>query len=210
MFSRLLPKQYGFFELFNRHARTTLDGAREFVLAVEEWPDKGDARFRCIKELEHECDSITHMTVDLIHRTFITPLDRDEILALISKMDDVMDCVETAGSRIMRFKIGKVPGRMVEMARVLAKAEELVAKTVEMLQGFKHVDEMRDMFKEVHRLEGEGDELVHAGVAALFEDHADDPLLVIKLKEIYEIVERGIDECEDVANIIEGIALEHS
>ncbi|NMB75132.1 MAG: DUF47 family protein [Myxococcales bacterium] len=211
IWSKLRPKEYGFFELFNRHAQTSLAGVKKLVEVSAEWPKEAEARVRCIKELEHECDSVTHMTIDLIHRTFITPLDRDEIMELVSKMDNVMDCAETAASRMVRFKLVCVPTRLVELARVLEKAVAQVVVAVEKLQhGRKHEAELREIFKEIHRLENEGDEIVHAGVAALFDDFADKPLEVIKLKEIFEIVERGIDECEDVANVIEGITMEHS
>lgn len=210
MWSKWIPKEYGFFDLFNRHARATLDAIHALVQMVEQWPAEVESRCRRIKEMEHDCDSITHMAVDLLHRTFITPLDRDEILRLVSKMDDVTDCIETAANRMRLFKIATVPKRLVEMTRVACRAQEQVIVALEKMRGFKHADELREIVKEIHRLENDGDELVHAGLAALFDDFANDPLSVIKLKEIYEIVERAIDECEDVANIVEGIALEHS
>lgn len=210
MFSRLMPKEYGFFELFKRHARTCYEGSQALVEATRIWPAESESRVLQIKQFEHECDSITHMTVDLLHRTFITPLDRNEILNLISKMDDVMDCIELAASRMHRFKISDIPKKMQEMTQVLCRAAEQLVAVVDELKGFRHVEELRERFKEIHRLENEGDELVHAGVAQVFEEFAADPIMVMKLKEIYEIIERGIDECEDVANIVEGILLEHS
>jgi uncharacterized protein len=210
MWSKLMPKEVGFFDLFNKHARMTMDGIKKLVSVAENWPKDAEPGIRTIQELEHECDSITHMTVDLMHRTFITPLDRDEILDLISKMDDVMDSINTASHRLLLFKVPALPNRLVEMTRVFLSTQEQVLTVVEKMRGFKHVNELRDILKEIHRLENEGDELVHAGLAALFTDFATDPLSVIKFKEIYEIVERGIDQCEDVANIVEGIVLEHS
>ena len=118
MWDKLMPKEYGFFDLFDRHAAATLDAARTLVQVLEGWPESA-GRVRRIEELEHECDSIAHMTIDLLHRTFITPMDRDEILALISKMDDVTDSIEAAAQRLGLFDIRTVPPKLVEMARVL-------------------------------------------------------------------------------------------
>jgi predicted phosphate transport protein (TIGR00153 family) len=204
----MVRREYGFFDLFNRHTATTLDGARCLVTIAEEWPEAA-GRVRRVEELEHECDSITHMTIDLLHRTFITPLDRDEVIRLISKMDDVMDSIERAAKRMLLFEIEKLPKKLGEMIRVLCRAQEQVVAIVEMIHGFKHGGKLRELIKEIHRLENEGDGLHHAGLTQLFRENANDPLTVIKLKEIYETIEQGIDQCEDIANIVETIVLEH-
>ncbi len=208
MFQKMLRTQYGFFDLFNRHAATTLDGARSLWSVAEEWPHIAGL-VRRIDELEHECDSITSMTVDLLHHTFITPLDRDQILKLISKMDDVMDSIESAARCMHLYEVRHLPDKMKEMIRVLCRAMEQVNAAVPMLRAFKHQDKMREMFKEIHRLENEGDGLFYAGISELFRENADDPLTVIKLKQIYEFIETAVDQCEDIANILESILLEH-
>jgi len=208
MWNKLARKEYGFFDLFNRIAASTLDGSRCLVAVAEEWPE-ASGRVRRIEELEHECDSIAHMTVDLLHRTFITPLDRDEILNLISKMDDVMDSIERAAKRMLLFELKVLPKKLRDMIRVLNRAQEQVVVAVKMIYGFKHGDDLREVFKEIHRLENEGDGLHHAGLTEMFRQNADDPLTVIKLKEIYETIEQAIDQCEDIANIVERIVLEH-
>jgi predicted phosphate transport protein (TIGR00153 family) len=208
MWRKLAPREYGFFDLFNRHANTTLEGTRRLVSLVESWPN-GQKEMSRIEELEHECDSITHMTIDLLHRTFITPLDRDEIHNLISKLDDIMDTVEVAARRMQLFEIQSVPGNLVEMVRVLNQSTELVVQAVNLLKNLKHTEELQDLFKEINRLENVGDALFHAALLDLFKNNANDPLTLIKLKEIFETIEWAIDRCEDVANTVEGIVLEH-
>jgi uncharacterized protein len=208
MWQKLLGTQYGYFDLFNRHAAATMDGARCLLAICEEFPEIA-GRVRRVEELEHECDSITHMTVDLLHHSFITPLDRDEIMKLISKMDDVMDSIDRAAKTMLFFELKAMPSKLKELIRVLNRSQEQVITAVGMIPGFKSGDQLREIVKEIHRLENEGDGMHHAGIIELFHENANDPLLVIKLKEIYETVEEAIDECEDIADIIENILLEH-
>ena len=208
MWQKLLGNQYGFFDLFNRHGAATREAAKALLVICDVFPEIAGQVDR-IEELEHECDSITHMTVDLLHRSFITPLDRDEILKLISKMDDVMDSIDRAAKTMLFFELESLPNKLKEQIRVLNRAQEQVITAVKMIQGFKYGDQLREMIKEIHSLENEGDGLHHAAIIELFRQNANNPLLVIKLKEIYETVEEAIDECEDIADIIENILLEH-
>ena len=208
MFDKLLPKEIGFFDLFNRHAKLTLEASRTLVELLSRWPE-GEALIARMVELEHDCDSTAHMVIDLLHRTFITPLDRDETMKLITKLDDITDSAEAAAQRLDLFAIEKVPPKLVDMAKVLVKSTELLVQLVSLLKDFKQVARMKELIIEVQRLENEADALHRAGLAELFRSHASDALTVIKLKEIYEIVEAATDQCEDVAEIIEGIALEH-
>lgn len=208
MFNKLRPREIGFFDLFNQHAALSLDAGRTLVILLAEWPGS-EGRIRRVEELEHECDSTAHMVIDLLHRTFITPLDRDETMKLITKLDDVTDSIEAAAHRLPMYAIDQVPARLIEMAKVLVRAQENLVELVGLLKDFKQMDRMKALIIEVQRLENEADGLHRAGLTELFHDHAQDALTVIKLKEIYEIVEAATDQCEDVAEIIEGIALEH-
>jgi len=200
--------QFEFYELFNRHAATTLEGAKYLLDICNSFPNIS-LKVSRVEELEHECDSITHMTVDLLHRTFITPLDRDEILGLISKMDDVMDSIDRAAKTMLFFDLKSIPDKLKEMIGVLNRALEQVVVAVQLIPGFKHGEKLRELHKQIHSLENEGDQVHHAGIIELFRENQDKPLLVIKLKEIYETVEQAIDDCEDIADIIENIVLEH-
>jgi uncharacterized protein len=208
VFNKLMPREIGFFDLFSQHANQSLDAGRTLAELLSEWP-AGEGRIRRIEELEHECDSTAHMVIDLLHRTFITPLDRDETMKLITTQDDVIDSIEAAALRLQMYDIGKVPQKLIELAKVLVRAQERLVELVALLRDFKKVDQMKTLIIEVQRLENEADGLHRSGLAALFREHANDPLTVVKLKEIYEIVEAATDQCEDVAELIEGIALEH-
>jgi predicted phosphate transport protein (TIGR00153 family) len=205
---KLWPQEYGFFDLFSRQARVVLDGAKCFNAILAEWPDVA-GRARRLDELEHECDAIARMTIDLLRRTFITPLDREEIMSLTSNLDDVIDAMEAAARRMILFEIKELPKTLKEMAHVLEKAVGHVAVAVDLLKGMKEVGQLQETLKEIHYLENEGDGLLRAGLAEMFRQPNADPLNVIKLKDIYDTVERAIDQCQRVGNIIEGIILEH-
>jgi len=209
MWDRLIPKEYGFFDLFERHAGITLEAATALVDLMEQWPASG-GKMQRIVEQEHECDSIVHMTVDLLHKTFIVPVDRDEILSMISGLDDIMDSIESVAQRMILFEIEAIPPHLLEMARVLHEAMNKVAFAIRNLRGFKRVAEQRLALKEIRKMESEGDRLLRVGLGELFHERAADPLTVMKLKEIYETVENSIDQCEDIANIVEGVILEYS
>lgn len=209
IWEKLVPKEYGFYDFFARHSAALLDGARTFAQLMDEWPE-GSGRLRRIEELEHECDTIAHMTLDLLHRTFITPLDREEIQHLVSRIDDVMDLIDGASRRLALFEVKAVPPKMRELSKVLLRGVERVDELVRMLRKLDDVERMRALIQEIHRLENEGDGLHRAGLAELFRESASDPLTVIKLKEIFEVIEAATDRCEDAADVIEGVLLEHT
>jgi uncharacterized protein len=209
MLGRLFKKDIGFFDLFNHHAAATYEGARVLTQLLDEYP-KADAYQERLEELEQHCDAITHQTVDLLHKTFITPLDRDEIVRLISRLDDIMDAIHYTAKRIHIYEIPFTPQYLKDMAKVLLHSVEKTKDAVEIIKGFNQTEEMRHIAGEIHKLENEGDVLLASGLSQLFRDSAADPLAVIKLKEILETVELAIDRCEDAINIIEGLYLEHS
>ncbi len=209
MLERLFTKENKFFTLFERHAQATQKAAKCMLEAVEDLSLKVE-KAKCLQDLEHECDSITHETVDLLHSTFITPLDRDEILALISGMDDVVDNIDAAAHRLVLFEINEVPAEIIKQCHVLIDTQDQLALMVSLLRNMKNRDAILDACKEINRLENQGDQFHRSGIAALFHTYRDDPLMVIKLKELYEILEVAIDCIEDVANIAESIVLEHS
>ena len=209
MFQRFLSKRYDFYDLFDRHAKITQGALRALLEALKN-PAQGAEPLKRVDAAEHAGDEITHQTHDLLHATFITPLDREEILRLISKLDDILDFIDAAGHRMDLFEIREVPGEMVRLGEVLVQAQDRVAEVVHALPKLKKKADLARLLIEINRLENEGDQLHRSGIAALFHDYKNDPLMVIKLKEVYEILEIAIDLCEDVADVVESIVLEHS
>jgi predicted phosphate transport protein (TIGR00153 family) len=208
MLRRLLPREEDFFSLFERHAALTVEGAKQFGELVAGGRNVRALAAR-IKEIEHETDVITHTCVEHLHTSFITPFDRDDIHRLITRMDDVMDFVESASERIALYELREMTPEVRELAAVLVRATEAVARAIAGLRDLKRPQSLLDHCIEVNRLENEGDEILRNAVATLFRDGAD-PLLVMKWKEVYEALENATDRCEDVANIIEGVVLEHA
>ena len=208
MLRRLLPREEDFFTLFERHAALTVEGAREFSRLVSGGQNVVALAAR-IKEIEHETDVITHACVERLHTTFITPFDRDDIHRLITRMDDVMDFIEAAAERCALYELREMSAEVQQLALVLERATETVSKAVAGLRDLKHSKAVIEACIEVNRLENEGDTILRHAVALLFKETRD-PLLVMKWKEVYEALESATDRCEDVANIIEGVVLEHA
>src|SRR5437667_6705402 len=208
MLRRLLPRDEDFFSLFERHAALTVEGAKQFATLVAGGQNVPALAAR-IKEIEHETDVITHACVERLHTTLITPFDRDDIHRLITRMDDVMDFIESASERMALYELREMTREVQDLAAVLVRATEAVARAVAGLRNVRRAQGMLEQCIEVNRLENEGDEIVRNAVAKLFKENAD-PLLVMKWKEVYEALENATDRCEDVANIIEGVVLEHA
>jgi uncharacterized protein len=208
MFGRLLPRETGFFDFFDRHANLTVDGAQCFVELVTEGADIA-AKSARVKQIEHETDVITHHTVEALHKTFITPLERDDIHRLISRMDDIMDYIEAAAERITLYEVTVMTPEIRAMADVLARSTRDVREAVHGLRNMRNADAIIARCIEINRLENEADAILRTGLARLFKEEKD-PVTIIKWKEIYENIESATDRCEDVANIIEGVVLEHA
>jgi predicted phosphate transport protein (TIGR00153 family) len=208
VFGRLLPRETSFFDFFEQHAQLTLDGARAFRELVELGANVSVMAKR-IKEIEHEADTVTHRCVEALHKTFITPIERDDVHRLISRMDDILDALEAAAERISLYEIVEMTPEVRELAQVLVKASDKVALALRGLRDMKHAEPIIEACVDVNRLENEGDAILRIAVARLFRE-AKDPITVIKWKEIYENLENATDRCEDVANIVEGIVLENA
>jgi predicted phosphate transport protein (TIGR00153 family) len=208
MLKRFMPRETNFFDYFERHAATTVRGCRELVDLTKAGTDY-EARATRIKDIEHEADSITHDCVEALHKTFITPIDRDQIHMLISHMDDIMDYVETVSDLCVLYNIGGMTQDARDLADVLLDATLHIEGAVKGLRDMKHAEAISEACIEVNRLENKGDELLRKAVARLFHEEKD-PVAIIKWKELYENLEIATDRCEDVANIIEGIVLENA
>lgn len=204
---RLLPRNDVFFELFTEAATVMVDSAgllRDLLAAP---PEKRQAIAEAIKRLERQADDITHSVVTRLDRSFITPLDREDIHILASRLDDVIDRIDGIARRSQIFRLGPAPEGAVAMADVIQRAAAQLLSAVKVLSDGK-ARVVHGACREVKRLEEEGDALYHHWLARLFDDGAD-PLHVVKWKEIYDTLEKTLDAAEDAANVLESVAIKH-
>jgi uncharacterized protein len=208
MFSRMLPRETSFFDFFEQHAALTIEGTKEFLSLVTTGANIA-TKCRRISDIEHETDTITHRCVEALHKTFITPIDRDSIHRLITRMDDVMDFVEAAAERIELYELTVMTADVRDLADVLHRSTMQVEQAMRGLRSLKTPQATLKLCIDINRLENECDAILRRSVARLFKEEKD-PITVIKWKEVYENLEDASDRCEDVANIIEGVILEHA
>jgi predicted phosphate transport protein (TIGR00153 family) len=205
---RLLPHDETFFTLFEQHGRKVVEGCRALLDMIEH-PQALEARAQRVIQIEHECDEITHAVVATLHKTFITPLDRNDIHTLITRMDDVMDLVEAAADRFFLYQITTMPAEAGDMTRCLLLSATHVLAAVSALREMKRPESILEHCVEINRQENVADKILRTALARLFREEKD-PVVVIKWKELFETLESATDRCEDVANIIEGVVLENS
>ena len=208
MFGRFMPQEGHFFELFNEHAQYIVDGTRELAVLMAKFDDL-ERRAYSIETIEKKADKVTHQTVELLHKTFITPIDREDIHKLITTMDDILDLTEDVAHSIFLYDIKSVTPEAQKLADICVACGEKVKATVALLPKMENSAEMLSLCNEIDKLESDADHVMRAAMAKLFREEPD-VRNVIKLKEIYELLESVTDKCEDVANIIEGIVLENA
>jgi len=204
---RLIPRDEKFYDLFEELACKIEEGGKMFSDILDNY-EHSEAKIAKLKEIEHEADIITHRTYEKMHRTFLTPLDREDIYNLVNKMDSVLDMIEAAAVRMQLYKIKKPADEIKELARILNLAIGKIKKIVHALRDKRRGQEILEDCVEINTLENEGDIVLRMTMARLFEREKD-PIELIKWKEIFERIEESIDVCEDVSNIIEGIVLKH-
>jgi predicted phosphate transport protein (TIGR00153 family) len=211
MLGRLMPREGRFFDLFNQHADRIVDGSLHLVHLMQHYADP-QARQReldAIDRIETSADKITHETVALLHKTFVTPLDREDIHQLISRMDDILDLTQDVAESVMLYDIQQVTPEAIQLAMLSQMCCERVRSAVAMLSNMDNADPILKLCLEIDQLESDADRVMRAAMSKLFRDEAD-VRQVIKLKAIYELLESLTDKCEDVANIIEGVVLENA
>jgi predicted phosphate transport protein (TIGR00153 family) len=200
---RLFPREEKFFELFEQQAGNIMTASR----VLEELTlDYGDAKAKAelIKDIEHAGDTVTHEIVRRLNTTFVTPIDREDIYALASRLDDVLDLIDAVADRLLVYKIERPTDGAIAMAKIIVKTADETDRAVRCLRTLSPSYHKHAV--EVNRLENEADRLLRDQLAALFEG-ARDAIEVIKWKELYETMESVTDRCEDVVNVIEGIVL---
>jgi len=197
---RLKPQKREFFDLFTQASSNVVAIAGALCDLLDSWPESR-GRLHDIRELEHEGDRLTYEVITLLNRTFVTPLDRDDMYTLASVLDDVCDHVEEAADNIDAYEVHDVPQRAREQAAVVLRAATRLHEAVERLEGFK---DSRRQLAALRELEDEGDRLVREAVADLFRAGAD-PLTIIRWKDIHEQLEEAVDACENAADVLEAI-----
>ncbi len=208
MFGRLMPTEGKFFELFVEHADLCVKGAKEMVALMVNFDDL-EMRVHAIEGIEKQADKVTHNTLELLHKTFITPLDRDDIHQLITRMDDILDLLEDAAQTMSLYDIKAITPEARRLAELCLTCAEKVRAAVALLNNMDNAREILGLCAEIDRLESDADHVMRAAMSKLFRDEPDVRTL-IKLKAIYEILETVTDRCEDVANILEGIIVENA
>jgi len=209
MFGRLLPKEGRFFDLFNAHAEQVVRAARELKAVMDNF-DAREEHARLVDEAEHAADRITADTIRLLHKTFITPLDRDHIHQLINALDDICDLIQDATETLTLYDIRRITPETARLADISLKCCERVKDVVHQLGVEDHKFEtIVKIAEEIDRLESDADRVLRAAVSRLFREEQD-VREIIKMKAIYELLEAVTDRCLDVANLAEGISLENS
>jgi uncharacterized protein len=208
---RLIPQDERFFDLFNRSASNTLEGARLLHELLTNFVDV-ERKARHLKDIEHTGDEITHEVFRALNRTFVTPLDREDISNLASSLDDVIDWIEEVARRIRLYRIDQPTPIARQFARVILEQAELIARAVPLLEERKNADALQRATQEIHRLENEADDLLAEAIATLYDDVTEVPQLIqaMRWNDIYQLLEDSTDKAEGVATALSNIALKNA
>jgi uncharacterized protein len=200
----LLPREYQFFDLFDKMADASVDAARLFKqFAVQGTFD--EAENEKMRGIEHHCDEITHEIINKLNRTFITPFDREDIYALAHRFDSVVDIIHAITKRMLLYNLhNSINKDLIRFSELIEQSVTALATAVRGLRNLKNAKNISEACIEINRLENLGDHLRDETIGKLF-DNSLDPLYIIKWKDIFQDAERALDQCEDVANVIESI-----
>ena len=211
LMANLVPREGRFFDYFNEHAKRIAQGSQELALLLSEYADEGAraGRIDRINTLEHEADRITHDTAALLHTIFVTPLDRDDIHRLISRMDDVLDLMQDSAESLTLYDVRDVTSHAVELASLLQHGCERLQAAVGLLSDMKNAPEILRHCRDIDTMESRADRVMRTAISRLFREESDTRQL-IKMKAIYELLEAATDRCQDVADVIESIMLQNA
>ena len=211
LFSRLMPREGRFFTLFDQHAEYIVQGSLALVDLLRDFDNTAGraARVSRILEMEHSADRVTRETVSLLHQTFVTPLDRDDIHRLISRMDDVLDLIQDVTEALQLYDIQKLTPEAVQLAELLKECCTRMQEAVKHLAKLDDSARILKLCNEIDQLESQADTVMRTAISKLFREESDVRQL-IKLETVYQLLEAATDQCEDVANLIEGVVLEHA
>jgi len=203
----IIPQEKHFFAMLDQQADVVLEGAEALLDMTKNFTDVAQKRDK-IKEIEHRGDDLVHTIAEELNKTFVTPIDHDDMSRLTSRLDDVLDYIEAAAHRMWAYQVKSVPPEMVKLTEVVLGSVKEVNHAVKDLRNFKRRNEILQHCIEINRWENVGDDITHEAVANLFKGK--DVIELIKLKEIYEHLEMATDKCEDVADVIKDIFMKNS
>lgn len=208
MLKGLLPKKPEFFALFSRHAQLAVDAAHQLQTMFADLAG-AERHAASIHVVEHEADAVCQQTMELLHSSFITPIERGDVHRISSHLDDILDHIEATAQKLWLYDVRAARPEAVEMAAHLSEATKATKATVDSLASRPSSEHVRELCRAVKQVEKQNDRLLRGATARLFQDETD-PRTLIKWKEIFDDLEGAIDRCEDVANVIEGVALENA
>jgi predicted phosphate transport protein (TIGR00153 family) len=203
-----IPREERFFDLFEASAQNVVEAARRLKDMVDNWKNV-EGSVAEITELEHQGDTITHNIMARLHRTFVTPFDREDIVQLAHSLDDIIDFIHAAADSMFLYKVGRPGPRAKELAEIIVQAAEEVERVMPQLRKRIVLSQVLKRCVEINRLENVADRVYRSAMAELFSDAAD-MANIIKWREIYAHMESATDRCEDVANVLEGVAIKHA
>lgn len=206
MFNKLFPRSTIFFDMLDKHAKLTYQASLKLQESLQEKINL--STLSPIKSLEHEADNIARQCSETLHKTFITPIDRDQIYRLVSRIDDVIDSIDATADCLQLYKIETPTKELLQLANILVHAVEHMQKAVNGLRDLKESEAIRNACSLINQCEHEADDALQQAISNLFQKEPDTRKLII-WKEIYESLETATDRCSDVADTIEGILLEN-
>lgn len=205
--SILQPREDRFYKLFEDAAANVRRSAELLLAMLNDYTDV-PAKAKAIKQVEHAGDELTHEIYDQLNRIFVTPLDREDIAAIASALDDVLDLIEAAADDFVLYRIETPTRRAIDLAQVILDSTVQVQEAVALLRHRRDRDPLRERLTEINRLENEGDDIYRIAIQDIFAQP--DPVLMIKWKQVYDHLERAIDNCEDVADVLYGVLLKYA
>lgn len=206
----LVPKEEKFFEMLNEQAENVLESAKELKSFVNNYSkfERNERKLKAnaIKQIEHKGDEITHKIIDGLNKTFITPIDKEDIHQMVVLLDDVIDLINAVALRFVLLGIERIDEHIIKLADIILGAVAELNKSIADLRKLK---DMKEHYIKIHSLENEADDVYHRALEELFHFYKNS-VDIIKYKEIYELLEKITDKCEDVANVIENIVVKHA
>ena len=203
---RLLPREDEYFAMFSQMTAKIQEASTVLIEMMQGSSDKFEAQAKRIKDAEHACDELTHKITTKLNKSFITPFDREDIYMLVVALDDVLDYVDAGARAILMYDIKEINDHALQFAKVIQSLAMELHSSISMLEKPNGIN---PHIVEIHRLENEADDIYLRAIGELFRN-GNDPITIIKWKELYEILESATDRCESVANIIESIILKHN